>query len=90
MRLAHLASAGGKAPVEFKMKELADKRAVFENLARYFPQRVLYWIEPDAAVKACIEGTSQSGARHGMATRALEINSNLRFRCVSAVKTRER
>ena len=72
------------------MKELHDKRSVFENLARYFPQRVLYWIEPDAAVKARIEGTLQSGARHEMATKALSVNSNLRFRCVLAVKTRER
>ena len=89
-RLAHLASRSEKAPVEFKMKEVRDKRAVFANLARCFPQRVLYWIEPDAAVKARIEGTLQGSARHEIATRALSVNSNLRFRCVLAVKTRER
>ena len=59
----YLASPGGKTPVEFKLKELGDKRVVFENLAHDFPQRVLYWIEPDGAMKARIEGTVQGKAR---------------------------
>ena len=61
--LAYLASPGGKPPVEFKLKELGDKRVVFENLAHDFPQRVLYWIEPDGAMKARIEATVQGKAR---------------------------
>ncbi len=61
--LAYLANPGGKPPVEFKLKELGDKRVVFENLAHDFPQRVLYWIEPDGAMKARIEGTVQGKAR---------------------------
>ena len=55
--LAYLASPGGKAPVEFKLKEIADKRVVFENPTHDFPQRVMYWIEPDGAMIARIEGT---------------------------------
>ena len=55
--LAYLASPGGKPPVEFKLKEITDKRVVFENPAHDFPQRVMYWIEPDGAMIARIEGT---------------------------------
>ncbi len=55
--LAYLASPGGKAPVEFKLKEIAEKRVVFENPTHDFPQRVMYWIEPDGAMIARIEGT---------------------------------
>ena len=66
--LVYLASPGGKPPVEFKLKELGDKRVVFENLAHDFPQRVMYWIEPDGAMKARIEGTAQ-GKTRGMEWR---------------------
>jgi hypothetical protein len=66
--LAYLASPGGKTPVEFKMKEMADKRVVFENLAHDFPQRVMYWIEPDGAMIARIEGTA-AGKLRGMQWR---------------------
>ena len=61
--LAYLASPGGKASVEFKLKEMGDKRVVFENAAHDFPQRVMYWIEPDGAMKARIEGMIQGQAR---------------------------
>lgn len=66
--LAYLASPGGKPPVEFKLKELGNKRVVFENLANDFPQRVMYWMEPDGAMKARIEGTAQ-GKTRGMEWR---------------------
>ena len=61
--LAYLASPGGKAAVEFKVKELGDRRVVFENLAHDFPHRVMYWMEADGAMKARIEGTIQGKAR---------------------------
>lgn len=61
--LAYLASPSGKQPTEFKMKELGDKKVVFENLAHDFPHRILYWIEADGAMKARIEGTIQGKAR---------------------------
>jgi hypothetical protein len=61
--LSYLASPGGQTPTEFKLKELADKRVVFENAAHDFPQRILYWIESDGTMKARIEGTVQGKAR---------------------------
>lgn len=61
--LSYFGSPEGKTPVEFKLKELGDKRVVFENPAHDFPQRVMYWIEPDGAMKARIEGTVQGKAR---------------------------
>ena len=61
--LSYLASPGGKSPTEFKLKEIGDKRVVFENLSHDFPQRVMYWIETDGAMKARIEGTVQAKAR---------------------------
>ena len=52
---SYFASPGGRAPVEFKLKEAGDKRVVFENAAHDFPQRILYWREGDLLV-ARIEG----------------------------------
>jgi hypothetical protein len=59
---SYFASPGGKAPVEFKLKESGDKRVVFENAAHDFPQRILYWREGDALV-ARIEGRLQGKER---------------------------
>ena len=56
--LALLASPGGRPPVTFRLKELGERRVVFENLAHDFPQRVLYAIEPDGALRARIEGVA--------------------------------
>lgn len=61
--LSYLASPGGKAPTEFKLKEMGHKRVVFENPAHDFPQRILYWREADGSMKARIEGTIQGKAR---------------------------
>ncbi len=36
--------------------ELTDRRVVFENLQHDFPQRVMYWLEPDGRLHARIEG----------------------------------
>ena len=55
--LSYYASPGGRAPVEFKMKEAGDKRIVFENPQHDFPQRILYWREGDQLV-ARVEGTA--------------------------------
>src|SRR5688500_16173975 len=49
------ASPGGKAPVEFKLREMGEKRVVFENAAHDFPQRILYWREGEALL-ARVEG----------------------------------
>jgi hypothetical protein len=52
---SYYASPGGKPPTEFKLKELGDKRVVFENAAHDFPQRILYWRDGENLV-ARVEG----------------------------------
>src|SRR5688572_19403791 len=59
---SYYASPGGKAPVEFKLKETGARRVVFENAAHDFPQRILYWREGDQLV-ARIEGSIRGKAR---------------------------
>ncbi|MDM4765727.1 DUF6265 family protein [Pelomonas sp. SE-A7] len=66
--IAYLASPGGKPVVEFKLKEMGERRVVFENLAHDFPQRVIYWQEADGALRARIEGQMQ-GRLRGMEWR---------------------
>ena len=53
---SYFASPGGKAPVEFKLKEAGERRVVFENAAHDFPQRIVYWRDGEALV-ARIEGS---------------------------------
>lgn len=60
--IAYFASPGGRAPVEFRMKELSGERVVFENAAHDFPQRILYWRDGEALV-ARIEGSLRGEAR---------------------------
>jgi hypothetical protein len=61
--LVYLASPNGIPPVEFRLKEFAPRRVVFENPTHDFPQRVLYWLEPDGVLRARIEGTMQGRER---------------------------
>jgi hypothetical protein len=60
---SYFASPGGRAPVEFALKELSAQRVVFENPAHDFPQRILYWRDGDTLV-ARIEGTLRGAPRH--------------------------
>ena|SRR5258706_8130718 len=53
---SYYASPGGRAPVEFKLKEQSERRVVFENAGHDFPQRILYWREGEK-LAARIEGT---------------------------------
>lgn len=55
--LSYYASPAGRAPVEFKLKELGERRIVFENAQHDFPQRILYWREGEHLV-ARVEGTA--------------------------------
>lgn len=73
--LRYLASPGGKPPVEFKLKEMGDKKVVFENRTNDFPQRILYWLEADGALKARIEGTVE-GKERGIEWRFEKVKSN--------------
>ena len=59
---SYYASPGGRAPEEFKLAELGDRRVVFENAAREFPRRILYWRD-GAALMARIEGTVKGDAK---------------------------
>lgn len=60
---SYFASPGGKAPTEFRLKELGDRKVVFENAAHDFPQRILYWREGEqllARVEGSIGGKPRS------------------------------
>ena len=48
----------------FPLKELADGRAVWENLKHDSPQRIIYRSGPDGSRIARIEGTTPKGERH--------------------------
>ena len=54
--MSYLASPGGRAPVEFRLRELRERRVVFENPAHDFPQRIIYRMDGEWLV-ARVEGT---------------------------------
>jgi hypothetical protein len=54
--LVYFASPRSGPPVAFKLKELGERRVVFENLQHDFPQRILYWLDEAGAMHARIEG----------------------------------
>jgi hypothetical protein len=53
----------GEKSVSFPLKEIANGRAVWENLKHDFPQRVIYERKGDTLL-ARIEGTTPRGDRH--------------------------
>jgi hypothetical protein len=55
-RVTYLASPRSAPPTPFTLVEAGEKRAVFENKAHDFPQRILYWIDDKGAMHARIEG----------------------------------
>ena len=54
--IAYLASPNNRTPTVFPLKELGEKRVVFENLKHDFPQRVMYWLGDDGRLFARVEG----------------------------------
>ena len=48
----------------FPLKEVTDARAVWENLAHDFPQRIIYARGTDGSLVARIEGDTPQGPRH--------------------------
>ena len=48
----------------FPLKEVTDARAVWENLAHDFPQRIIYARGTDGSLVARIEGNTPQGPRH--------------------------
>ena len=55
--LAYLAQPGGRPVTRFGFESASGKRVVFANPAHDFPQRVIYWLGPDGALHARVEGT---------------------------------
>jgi hypothetical protein len=60
--ISYYASPRGRPAVEFRMKEMAPGRVVFENPEHDFPQRIVYWKEGDG-LAARIEGTVKGQPR---------------------------
>jgi hypothetical protein len=60
--LSFFASPGGRAPVEFPMREAGERRVVFENASHDYPRRIAYWRD-GPALMARIEGTVKGEAR---------------------------
>ncbi|HSS22210.1 MAG TPA: DUF6265 family protein [Pyrinomonadaceae bacterium] len=63
--ITYWGSPEGKTPTPFRLKELKNKRAVFENPEHDFPQRIIYWLGDDGALHAKIEG-SENGKNSSM------------------------
>jgi hypothetical protein len=55
-RVVYHASPRSAPPTPFTLVEAGARRAVFENKAHDFPQRILYWIDDAGAMHARIEG----------------------------------
>jgi hypothetical protein len=53
----YLASPRGAAITPFAMIESGHHRVVFANPEHDFPQRILYWLDPEGALHARVEGT---------------------------------
>jgi hypothetical protein len=54
--LTYFASPRSAPPTPFKQIEIGERRAVFENRQHDFPQRILYWLDPQGVLHARIEG----------------------------------
>ncbi len=60
--LSYFASPAGRPAIEFKLKEISDRRVVFENLNNDFPQRIIYQREGDD-LNVSIEGEAEGQIR---------------------------
>lgn len=54
----------GVRSVPFVLRELRDRRAVWENLEHDFPQRIIYRASPEGGLVARIEGKTSKGDEH--------------------------
>lgn len=61
--LVYLTSPGGAPPTPFRAVVLEEGRAVFENPAHDFPQRILYWAAGRDTLHARIEGPREGRLR---------------------------
>lgn len=62
-RLAFIAMPSGQAEAVFPLKSYENRRAVFEDPAHDFPQRVIYWDKGNGVVGARIEGVIEGKER---------------------------
>ena len=58
-----MSSPAGRPPTPFRLKECGPGKAVFENPAHDFPQRVIYQLVHQDTLHARIEGTLKGTAR---------------------------
>lgn len=52
--LVYVAQPGGRAPTEFALTKLDEKRAVFVNPRHDYPQRIVYELSKEGVVTASI------------------------------------
>jgi hypothetical protein len=52
----YFASPRSAPPTPFRLVELDDRKAVFENKQHDFPQRILYWLDASGSLHGRIEG----------------------------------
>jgi hypothetical protein len=57
--LTYFGSPRSAPPTPFKLVEIGERRAVFENREHDFPQRILYWLDGQGALHARIEGPQE-------------------------------
>ena len=63
--IVYMASPQGREPTPFRLVEIGEQRAVFENPRHDFPQKLTYWIE-EGKLHARVE------SEHGGRRRAIE------------------
>jgi hypothetical protein len=57
--VSYFASPRSAAPTLFKLVDIGERRAVFENRQHDFPQRIVYWLDAQGALHARIEGPQE-------------------------------
>jgi Domain of unknown function (DUF6265) len=60
--LVYFASPRSAPATPFALVELGEQRAIFENKAHDFPQRIVYWLDGAGALHARVEGTLEGKA----------------------------
>ena len=61
--LEFIAKPSGQAETAFQLLTLSQREVIFENPQHDFPQRIIYRLDADGALKARIEGTVDGESR---------------------------
>jgi uncharacterized protein DUF6265 len=59
----YVAKPSGQAEARFKLIQLQNKEAIFENPQHDFPQRIIYRLQPDGSLFARVEATANGKTR---------------------------